>query len=276
MNKTKQEFACHYFSSDTPSLFVTEFGYGKLYSEKKVGPYARSVYLLHFVVNGTCHFQGFDVPAGNAFLISKKKLHSFIVNDGYEHYWIAFDGELCEGLFKSFGLPTKEHSLLYVNDIAYFTNLLIDAFTYVHTHSKDLGEKRTLSTLLSMLPMLITKEITETSITVPTYAETAAKFIQQNFHRNIKIEQVAQQVNISEKYLYRLFLKRFLMSPQKYLQYIRMEEAKHLVMETNLLVKEISISVGYSTQSAFSAAFYDYYGISPLKMRATRNLNIND
>lgn len=265
----KNEFRIQYYSfSKADKIFVTEFGHSRIFSEKTVGPWTRSVYILHFVVNGNCRFSGFDANAGQAFLISKGKLHSFTVDDGYEHYWVAFDGELCKGLFNLADLPIDKHCLLEMIDSRYVAELLQDAFDRAASLSRDAGAKLALSALLSMIPLLMkAKSVVQKGQT--SYAEEAALFMRSNLHRDITMVQVANMVNISEKHLCRLFIKRFGMPPQQYLRKLRMEQARQLLTHTSLPVKSISNSVGYKSQSSFSASFCDYFGVSPTKWKTS-------
>ena len=74
---------------------------------------------------------------------------------------------------------------------------------------------------------------------------------------------IANELHISEKYMYRLFMNRFNLSPQQFLLKTRMEVAKNLLEENNMSVKEIAFTVGYSSIQTFSKAFTNYYGVCP-------------
>ncbi len=82
-----------FFPADGADWYVTEFGYSAPTTPRTVGPWVRSTYILHYIIEGVCHCDDFDVGAGEAFLISKENLHRFRLTPPYRHYWIAFDGD---------------------------------------------------------------------------------------------------------------------------------------------------------------------------------------
>ncbi|MCQ2529184.1 MAG: AraC family transcriptional regulator [Saccharofermentans sp.] len=47
----------------------------------------------------------------------------------------------------------------------------------------------------------------------------------------------------------------------------RMEQAARLLNDTDYNIAEIASSVGYSSQSKFTAAFKEYYGVLPTDYR---------
>lgn len=59
------------------------------------------------------------------------------------------------------------------------------------------------------------------------------------------------------------FQKTFGMSPQKLLMLMRMEQAKSMLLESSLTVKEIASRLGYVRQHEFTRAFHKMVGVSP-------------
>ena len=95
------------------------------------------------------------------------------------------------------------------------------------------------------------------------YAERARMFIKANYTSPITMAEIARELHISEKYMYRLFLERFGMSVQSFLIKTRMEVGANLLKTSGMSVTEIALSVGYASLHAFSKAFSKYYGVSP-------------
>ena len=99
--KAMSIFLRHFTNADR-NLFVTEFGHSMYTESKRVGPWSRGIYILHFVSRGYCEFSGFKAEAGQAFLIAKEHLHSFTTSEDYEHYWIGILGDSLEKIFDGF------------------------------------------------------------------------------------------------------------------------------------------------------------------------------
>lgn len=251
-----------YFLNTEGSVYITEFAHSLLDRPKSVGPYVRSTYILHYVLNGTCHFDSFEANAGEAFLISKGKLHSFKVEPGYRHVWAAFDGEKAAELLQSFGLDPYQHAKLTVADRKFADSLCEAAVKSVQTHDNVKVAESWLYAMLSLLSE--PKAATET---VDSSMITAAKFLEQHYHRRITMQQVADLMHISEKHFCKQFKRQFGVPPQEFLMNIRLEKAKQLLKSTDLRIKEIAGSVGFSSQLNFTAAFKKRFGQSPTAYR---------
>ena len=101
--------------------------------------------------------------------------------------------------------------------------------------------------------------------------ETAKKYIQMNYMKEISLEEIANYVAISSYYLSSIFSKSEGMTYKDYLIKLRMERAKQLLKEGKKAIKEISIEVGYTDQNYFSKAFKKYYNKSPKEFCYKKN-----
>jgi AraC-like DNA-binding protein len=243
-------------------LYVTEFGHSIHKQPKTVGPWSRKIYILHLVTKGYCEFSGFRANEGQAFLISKDQLHSFTISNDYEHYWIGFDGEDVEKTFEIFHIKSDAHQLFSLTHFDFAKSLLSAVAQTLNDNNAEYGDSLVISVLTSMLPLL--KSVKQSKFPGQTnYAENAQMFINSNYVHPIKMTDIANELHISEKYMYRLFMNRFNLSPQQFLLKTRMEVAKNLLEENNMSVKEIAFTVGYSSIQTFSKAFTNYYGVCP-------------
>ena len=95
-------------------------------------------------------------------------------------------------------------------------------------------------------------------------------YIGKNFTRDIELEQLAKEVDLSPQYICRIFKKCTNMRPFEYITKMRIEEAKKLVVKGGLSVNEIARAVGYSDCSYFCAVFKREVGISPMKYKANQ------
>ena len=250
------------FVHENTSLFVTEFGHSAHSKPKTVGPWSREIYILHFITKGYADFSGFRAEAGQAFLISKERLHSFTISEDYEHYWIGFDGELIDTLFDNFGLEYKDHQLFFVEHSDFIKILFSSACEKLESENLDSAEALVLSTLISTLPLL-RKEMQAKTPRKVDYAEKAYILIKDKYMYPLRMRDIAKEIHISEKYMYRLFIERFRISPQQFLIKTRMEVARELLQKNNLSVSETATAVGYASIFAFSKTFLNYFGVNP-------------
>ncbi|WP_291405021.1 helix-turn-helix domain-containing protein [Acidaminobacter sp.] len=95
----------------------------------------------------------------------------------------------------------------------------------------------------------------------------AVDFLQKNFQKKITLEEVAAYVNHSSSYFSTIFKSELKVSFNAYLNHLRIEQAKKLLLENEFTIVEISELVGYEDQSYFSRVFKKNTGTSPGKYR---------
>ena len=97
----------------------------------------------------------------------------------------------------------------------------------------------------------------------------AALIIMENHIENtISIPKVAALVGLSRRQLERLFMEKTKSSPAVVYTRVRLERAKHLLMQTRAPMIEIAVEVGFENASHFSRLFRQTYGQPPTKFRS--------
>ncbi len=95
----------------------------------------------------------------------------------------------------------------------------------------------------------------------------ADAYIRAHFRENISREDVASVACITPNYLSKQFHNKKGMNLREYINHIRIDEAKRLLLTTNLSVSEVAGMVGYDNISYFSTVFRKRTGISPMDWR---------
>ena len=85
------------------------------------------------------------------------------------------------------------------------------------------------------------------------------------------IEEVARYMKISSRTLHRRLQERDLVF-KELLQKTRQQLAQQYLKEERLTLSEIALLLGYSEQSAFSRAFKQWLGITPLRFQKSRDV----
>ncbi len=81
------------------------------------------------------------------------------------------------------------------------------------------------------------------------------------------LNKYAAEHNFSSEHLIRLFRNEFATTPQAYRLRRRLNEARQLLLYSELTIKEIAGMVGFSDQYSFSHSFKTHYGQSPQQFR---------
>ena len=100
------------------------------------------------------------------------------------------------------------------------------------------------------------------------YTDSACDFIQNNYQRNISVDDVAHSVNLSKNYLIRLFKKELSTTPNRYILETRLYHSRLLLTQTRESVKNIGLSCGFATPSYFIKCYRERFGETPLEYRA--------
>ena len=92
-------------------------------------------------------------------------------------------------------------------------------------------------------------------------------YIDKNYNTNIKISMFTERYFFSREYLSRLFKKEYGCGIYNYVQEVRMQRAKDLLLNPDIRIQTISERLGYADNNYFSKAFKNYYGMSPSQFR---------
>ena len=95
----------------------------------------------------------------------------------------------------------------------------------------------------------------------------AVTLMQKNAHRTISIEWYATKAQLSYVQFYRRFKTAMEMSPKEYIIRLRIDRARHLLLEDSASVSEIAYACGFESEYYFSRCFKKEVGISPSDYR---------
>lgn len=86
------------------------------------------------------------------------------------------------------------------------------------------------------------------------------------------IQKLADAARLSQAKLRRIFKKYIGMPTMAFQISVRMEKARQLLMHSPLMIREISVSVGYSNPAHFSILFKRKMGVSPSTLRKRKTM----
>lgn len=92
-------------------------------------------------------------------------------------------------------------------------------------------------------------------------------YIDHNYKTNIKLETIAPLFGYNSAYLGKIFTKSTGENFNSYVDHMRIEHSKELLMENRLKVYEIAEQVGYKNVDYFHKKFKKYVGMSPAEYR---------
>jgi len=100
-----------------------------------------------------------------------------------------------------------------------------------------------------------------------TVIEKAKNYIDDNYRKEISLEDVSRSVDISPYYFSKLFKDETGENFIEYLTAVRINRAKNLLQNGHLSIKEICMESGYSDPNYFSRNFKKHTGVTPREYR---------
>jgi two-component system response regulator YesN len=95
----------------------------------------------------------------------------------------------------------------------------------------------------------------------------AKTYIEENYSKDISLDDVSRIVDISSYYFSKLFKEETGENFIEYLTNIRIEKAKKLLQNREISIKNICADTGYSDPNYFSRIFKKQVGVTPTEYR---------
>lgn len=123
--------------------------------------------------------------------------------------------------------------------------------------------------LLQIYRNIIQNTETVTQSGEGSYFDQVMKYLQEHYKEDIVFESIAEQIGISYSYIRKLVKEETGKSLIDNLNHNRIEEAKRLLLYSNLSVVQIAKEIGYRNIQSMNRFFKKYEGISPSDYRNT-------
>lgn len=234
------------------------------------GPAARVHYLIHFVLRGKGRFTSkgtvYPLEKNQLFVIKPGETSYYIADeqDPWEYIWIAFTGSDVTSVLQNCGL-LNDTPVADFSPEPRLLNALEDTITQLQ--GKNENEYALLGNLYTVFGCLASNYHNATHQCQNLYLKQALNFIHNNYSHHIQIRDIAEYLQIDRTYLYRLFMDELHIPPKKYLLKYQLKMALQLLTNSNLSIKEIAYTCGFTDPAAFSRLFSAEYGFTPSQFR---------
>ena len=224
----------------------------------------------------------YKIEAGDLFFFSPNVPHRYIASsESWRLPFVVFNGKCAADIVKylEFGSSMVLKGISKNN-----FNTLVTSFTNIYdTYFSNISTKtERVSAMLYYMLIFISEIAGDSSMADPTsvmqYLAPALQYINDHIsEKNIKVESVANVLQISTGRLSFLFNKAFNMTPVQVIREHKLEYAKHLLMTRPYMkMTDIIEATGFTNLSYFSTIFKKTYGVSPTEYRNSRYHNSKD
>ncbi len=180
--------------------------------------------------------------------------------------------EMLRNFSMEFGYASENHSngdtVLKLKPDILYKNYMESLLPYLQLN--QLGDESLLSTKLKEAVLLLLKVNPELKDVLFDFSEPGKidleGFMNKNFHFNVELNRFAYLTGRSLATFKRDFEKLFHLTPSRWLQQRRLQEAHYLIKEKGKAASDIYLDLGFEDLSHFSFAFKKQYGLAPSKI----------
>ena len=266
---------------------------GKYYEMKNA--HFHSVYEIYYLVAGTRKFfiesDIYNISKGDLVLIDKDIMHktTYSSDKVNERDYILFSEKYLSKVIEKFGKKEVEDCFkqrifsIPIQRREYVENLIaqiINEYQNKDDFSETLIECYMTELLIFLIRFKRHININKQGIDVidniqilsssDESIQKAAKFILDNFNKNVSLLDVSNYVNMSSTYFSKKFKEVTGFGFKEYLLNLRIKKACELLLETKLSITDVAYESGFNDSNYFVYIFKKSKVISPLQYRKNR------
>jgi AraC-like DNA-binding protein/quercetin dioxygenase-like cupin family protein len=261
------------------NLFVTDIGYyPKAVYHHRERPQGAAQHILVYCDRGagdlTLGTATFQILSGDFFIIPRNTPHVYSADlqNPWTIYWVHFKGSSADAVVdqlmkningfkgsirfmeKSIDLFNEIYRQLergYSNDNLIYANMCLSHFltTFIYNHKFEPVEEGQVKDNIDLV----------------------IDYMQNNMNKPLRLEQIANFVNLSSSHFSFLFKKKTGYAPMEYFNQLKIQKACQYLLFTNLQIKEIAFKLGVEDPYYFSRLFTNVMGVSPNNYREKRS-----
>ena len=213
-------------------------------------------YVLEYVRSGKGYIEindeKFVVNAGDAYLLYPETI---------QKYWVNFVGSDIDRVLDALKIKDISH-FPKCNLMSYFIQLYSLEESYMN--SLDFSYYA-YSTIISMLVEM--KKSIVANKKGSDIADRIKEIIDNHISENIKVLDICDELKMCKSSIINIFKNKYLITPNQYKNIKKMDVAKSMLLNENISIKQISISLGFIDQYHFSNSFKKQFQMYPSEFR---------
>ena len=232
-------------------------------------------YQLNYITNGDGILETkkgkYRVEEGSVIILYPGIWHRFRPSkNGWNEHYVGFNGEFAAKMFQHDFFVNKE-PMVKIGFNEDFLRFFIELQQLVQ-NEKPGYQQMCSGLVVTMLSSILSIKKNEnfSGKEIEKIIQKACMIIRENLDSNLNMEKVAQNLNVGYSNFRKMFKKYTGISPAQYSLSLRIRQAKDLLNNTDLSVKEISYQVGFNSIDYFSRVFKSKTGKNPTEYKADR------
>ncbi len=269
MNNLKKEERCIYYDTD---LQIEAYEFKGI--AQKFNSHFHNEYVIGLIEHGKrqfyCKNNEYTLNTGDILLINPSEIHGCeqFGEENLHYFSLNISTSTMQKIMqeitgKSAILPHFSESVIHKKDVQV---LFSDLKQMILQEHQDFQKEATFILLMEYLISNFAKiTLHQENLKQNDKAERMehiCQYLEENFYRNIHLDELSLLVGLNKYYLLRCFTEIKGISPHKYLETIRIKKAKQLLSKGIPLI-DIALKVGFSDQSHFTNLFKALIGLTP-------------
>lgn len=216
------------------------------------------------VVNGDgyveCDGKKEKVTKGDIFFIKKNVPHTYYSkSNSFATKWTTFDGTAVPSVLSAYKI--SNFVLLKDVNLEKLDNSFETLYAKIESGLNDYE-------ISAYLYLYITTffNCSKEADTVKIVSK-AVEYIKTNFSKYISLEELAAICNMNKYTFCREFKKTYSITPFDYLLHVRIQKAKKILADSNMAIKNVSISTGFNDTGYFCRIFKKFENYTPTEFR---------
>ncbi|MBQ8300829.1 MAG: helix-turn-helix domain-containing protein [Clostridia bacterium] len=125
----------------------------------------------------------------------------------------------------------------------------------------------TLSRILDMLSDSVPASNENLQKNTMSISQSIIAYVDQNYTFIRNIREIAEEFDVSERYVFKIFKKEFASTPKQYINSLRLRHACHRIIHSDKSIKSIAQDSGFECYEYFVRVFKKEMGITPSQYR---------
>lgn len=238
----------------------------RLLENESVPTHFHEFFEIEYIIagNGDCIIDGkkYTIRPGMMFFLSPVNTHA-VYSSTAQLVNISFSENMCSPSLLSQLTLAQDSIAVYFQggDRAYFEEAALEL-------SRSLSDSTYSSMLLDCIITKLCRMVNPRHLRrgIST-SKKAILYIINNFRKSLTLTETADYVGLTPTYFSMLFKKEMGVSFKEYLDRLRFENAKKLLLLTDMTVQEVCLESGFSCYENFIRRFRRQYGISPTEFK---------
>ncbi len=270
------------------------FIYVRECADPQIMPHTHDFLEIVYITQGAgVHYIGneiYNVTPGDVFIVSTNATHSFVSDDATKplmHYdclllldeaadQVDFSlfSDIATDLFYNVLFPqdVNRAPYIYLKDTDRSLKRILDAMADETRKPQDDSSNLLFGCAIELLVLLrrLYNQQFGKNETIQKRREgilMAIHYLEKNYTRKISLNELSRIALFSPNYFCTLFKETTGLNVTEYIQQIRNKEAIHLLLSTDLTVRDICEQVGYSDERLFRRVFSKSIGCTPSEYR---------